>query len=175
MNVTWLFTWHFGNPCEGRGTTAAPPRDNLERHASNIHVCTLTGQNRWFDTAGAVANDERPARVRQPARVLRVAVDVVDLDLASEGGYDDPGAEGGGVVKLDLRQFSGRLVQSLNFFPAPTLALSNCAAPSRASNRNGVPSLHTSSPSQAASVQVNSPTSWLLLLQRHKSRVGYFP
>ncbi len=61
------------------------------------------------------------------------------------------------------------------FFRCRPLALSNCAAPSRASNLNGVPSLHTSSPSQAASVQVNSPTSWLLLLQRHKSRVGYFP
>ena len=52
------------------------------------------------------ANDERPSRAREPARVFSVTVNVVDLQQSLERGFNDPGTQCGGVVKKDLWQFA---------------------------------------------------------------------
>ncbi len=86
-------------PCDDRGSSSGQPTE-----CQVTSICAYQSKLMVSSTAEP-ANDERPARVREPACVFCVAVNVVDLEQSLEGGHDDPCTECGGVIKFDLWQF----------------------------------------------------------------------
>ncbi len=86
-------------PCDDRGSSPGQPTE-----CQVTSICAYQSKLMVSSTAEP-ANDERPARVREPACVFCVAVNVVDLEQSLEGGHDDPCTECSGVIKFDLWQF----------------------------------------------------------------------